>query len=340
MLFGRLIAVAFAEAKALGLRKALRHFFGSLRALRDPAGANVLRDVMAAADARRWLGHHEQFFHIRHRFYLSKGLSPAQRLAAVVHHYAFETSQFLPNYRQQVYGGLGLPLWEHNVGGHEFRIQLAASVQMRWEGDLSIELFVDGVRLHIMSFAYVDAAIFGLEPAPIIYITRNQTHRVQPGQGIFRATFKHTVPPYFCLAAVVGIATANDMRRVAAIGHAAQIASTPEIADTLKNSYDEIWLAFHATELNDQAFLLPVPMATAPVSELKAKHRKRALDRRRAWSAVTNAAHAAITAQLVEPVRPDLPPHAHPRDPAALASGDVTVIRQRRAVPAPLEQMV
>ncbi|HEY4068324.1 MAG TPA: DUF535 family protein [Burkholderiaceae bacterium] len=306
MLLRSLLVASIAEAKALGLKKALKHSWGSLRALRHPRASFSALKRLRLLGMNRWLPKHERLFHIRHRFYLSQRLSTLQRTAAVLHHYDYEARTFVPSYHRLVYGGRGLVLWRAEVDGVDFRIRLSASDQLRWEGDLSIEVFANETRVHVVSFTYVDAALFGLPSAPTMFITRNQSMRDEPGWSLFRAAFKNTVPSYFGLAATIGVAAGNGMHQVAAIGHEAQIAYEPEIAATLKNSYDEFWRTFQAAEVEDgHVFLLPAPMALAPLSTVKAKHRKRAADRREAWSAIAASSHAAILARIAREPAPD-----------------------------------
>jgi uncharacterized protein VirK/YbjX len=309
MLLRSLLVASIAETKALGLNKALKHSWGSLRALRHPHTSLQTLKTLHGLGVDRWLPKHERLFHLRHRFYLSQKFSTLQRSECVLHHYRYEARTFVPSYHRLVYGGRGLVLWRAEVDGVDFRIRLSSSVQLRWEGDLSIEVFANETRVHIVSFTYVDAALFGLPSAPIMFITRNQSMRDEPGWSLFRAAFRNTVPSYFGLAATIGVAAGNGMHRVAAIGHEAQIAYEPEIATTLKNSYDEFWRTFQADEIDGgDAFVLPAPMALAPLSSVKAKHRKRAADRREAWSAIAASAHAAILARVARQPAPEAEP--------------------------------
>ncbi|MEP7303268.1 MAG: DUF535 family protein [Caldimonas sp.] len=297
-MWSSLLTSAVAEIQLLGAWKALKHMLGSLRALLHPERARRAEAALNRVDAHRWLPVHEQLYYVRHRFYLSKYLSVRQRIDSCTHHYTHEAEHFSSRYRKQVYGGQGLTLWQESVDGHSFRIRLAASSEMRWEGDLSLRLFVDEVAIHVLSFSYVDAGLFGQPAGTILFITRNQSLHQGPQQSLFRTAFKQTVPPYFCLSATIGIALAQGMQRVAAIRHEAQIASSEEVNEGLRNTYDGFWRAFNGSAVDAKAFALPVPLAVTELSEVNSKHRKRARDRRGAWSAVTNSAQAAIAAEL------------------------------------------
>lgn len=296
-----------AETRSLGAWKALKHTLASLRTLIHPERSRRAEEALNRLDARRWLPIHERHFYVRHRFYLSNVLSIRQRIDSCMHHYMREAEQFCARYRNEVYGGRGLTLWQERVDGHSFVIRLAASTTMRWEGDLSLHMLVDEAPIHVMSFSYVDAGLFGQPGESILFITRNQALHRAPEQSIFRAAFKQTVPPYFCLSAATGIALAQGMQRVAAIRHEAQIACSAEIIEGLKNSYDGFWRAFNGTEVDAQAFVLPVPLQMTQLFEVNSKHRKRARDRREAWSAVAQSAQAVIAAELLSGRLPPVP---------------------------------
>lgn len=297
----RMILTAFMvscinDLRSLGWLSASAEFLGPLRGLRHPALS--MRTVQLFSLRQRELGLTDKdiFQHLRHQFYLSKRLTTRQRLETALHHLDYQYAHYSDAYREQVYRSEGLTLWQQVIDGAHFCIRLAASRELSWEGDLSVTLHANGVRLCIMSFSYVDASVFGLASVPMMFVTRNQSYPQKPEQQLFRQRFRHTTPQYFCLAAVFGMAQAHGMDRIAAVRHQAQIACTPDNEAILKNSYDEFWRAFQATELDAQSFALPVPMALTPLSEIRAKHRGRAMERRKAWADVGLSARTVMAA--------------------------------------------
>src|SRR4051794_7443584 len=56
------------------------------------------------------------FNHLNHRDYLVRGLSARQRIACALFHYGFEDANFGAAYKQMVYGGAGLVLWQRQGG--------------------------------------------------------------------------------------------------------------------------------------------------------------------------------------------------------------------------------
>lgn len=295
----RMILTAFMvscinDLRSSGWMAASAEFLGTLRGLRHPELSMRTLQLFSQRQCELGLTDKDLFQHLRHQFYLSKQLSTRQRLEIALHHHDYQFKRHTGAYWEQVYRSEGLTLWQEDVNGTHFCIRLAASRDLSWEGDLSVTLHANGARLSIMSYTYVDAGVFGLESVPLMFVTRNQSDPQRPEQQLFRQTFRHTTPQYFCLAAVFGMAQAHGMDRIAAVRHQAQIACTPDNEAVLKNSYDEFWRAFHATELDAQSFALPVPMALTPLSELRAKHRGRAMERRKAWADIGLSARAVV----------------------------------------------
>jgi len=308
----RMVLTAFAVSCLNDMRSSVwvaasTDFVGSLRGLLYPTLSLQTVQLFNLRRHELQLKRESFFNHLRHQFYLSKRLSTRQRLEVALHHHHYEFSRYSNAYREQVYRNSGLILWQEEVDGAHFCIRLIASRDLSWEGDLSVMLHANGARLCTMAFSYVDSSVFGAGAMPMIFITRNQSDPHAPEQQLFRTSFRHTTPPYFCLAALFGIAMANGMDSIAAVRHQAQIACTPDNQAVLKNSYDEFWRAFRATELDDQSFVLPVPMTLTPLSEIKAKHRGRATERRKAWSEVIRSTSDVI-AELQTGLAGDLAP--------------------------------
>ncbi len=302
MLLTAFVVSCINDARSSAWLAASTDFLGPLRGLRYPALSLRTLQRFNLRHRELELERVEFFNHLRHQFYLSKRLSTRQRLEVALHHHDYEYGRYCDAYRAQVYRHAGLILWQTEVDGTRFCMRLIASRDLSWEGDLSVVLQADGVRLCTMSFSYVDAGLFDAGSGPMMFVTRNQSDPHKPEQQLFRQSFRHTTPPYFCLAAVFGIAQSNGMDSIAAVRHQAQIACTPDNQAVLKNSYDEFWRAFRATELDEQSYVLPVPMTLTPLSEIKAKHRGRAVERRKAWSEVSLSTGAVLIELQTAPV--------------------------------------
>ena len=224
----------------------------------------------------------DRFFFLTHRYYLSKTFSLAERIDCALAHYGFEARHFGPIHHRAVYQSPGgLELWHRVVDGTHYTLALCATEDCRYEGDLSVLCYVNGTRVCRVSFSYVNGNLFGSQAEHTMFVTRSQTDR-NPELQHFRACFKQNSPPYFCLAAVFGIAMANGMRAIFLVKDEAQIAYQERYAEGFRNSYSALWTAFGADEMPDRpAFRMSVPPRLA--SFLLVKHKNRALARRRNW---------------------------------------------------------
>jgi uncharacterized protein VirK/YbjX len=283
--------------RANGPRAAASRALCSVRALAFPgllrqmSAQGYLRQVARkrGADGLPW----DPFHFISHPDYLVRGLPLATRFRAALQHYRYEASTFDEAWLATLYSPAGFPLWSAGVDGHQFDLRLNLAGVETLEGDLFLRLFADGQCIGTMNFVWADAAMFGRQSRPTMFITRCQTH-TWPQIQIFRASFKQNSPPYFCLAAAAGIAQACGMTELYAVHGKAQTNYEAKYASSFQNSYDEFWEKFSAERVTPEAYRLPLPLALRDLSELKSKHRSRAEGRRRAWGEVGQAAGAAM----------------------------------------------
>lgn len=236
----------------------------------------------------------EAFSFLTSARFLARQLSLEQRVDCALHHFAYEQTTFSRAYVDAVHRGEGLELWRVSSEDHVFAIRLMAANDNLFEGCLSVVAFVDGQRVCVFSFSYVDSAIFAEPSGPTVFVTRKQSGRHPAEQQAFARAFHHSSPPYFCLAALAGIALANGTRALAAIRHDAHPTFLPGDAEALRTTYDEFWAVFHATELDEKAYRIPVPLEPGDLAEVSTKHRRRAKLRRQHWSEVTESACATL----------------------------------------------
>lgn len=287
--------------RAKGAAAAGKRLIASLRVLAFPGLMRRMSDEgylqrverKRGADGLPW----DPFHFISHPGYLVRGYPLAQRFGAALHHYRFEAATFDEAMLKTLYSPQGFTLWSTEVDGHRFEMRMGLAGEETLEGDLYLRLFTDGQQVGSMNFVWADAAMFGGESRPTIFITRCQTH-TWPELQIFRACFKQNSPPYFGLAALAGIGQVLGMTDLYAVHGLAQMHYEPKFESSFRNSYDEFWEKFSAERVRPEAFRLPLPLALRDLSELKSKHRSRAESRRRAWGEVGEAAAAAMARHL------------------------------------------
>jgi len=238
-------------------------------------------------------------FHLSHRHYLSNTFTQRERLECALAHYRFEGERYDSCYKDAVYRDGGVTLWSRTFEVVNYRLKLRATTDLRHEGGISIVLCADDVVLSEMSYAWVQADVLGLRGGMLPFITRNQSLRRDSMALLrFRRDFPQNSPSYFCLAALHGIAQANGHGRIAAIRHDCQVAFDERYASGFRNSYCELWKSFDSEELGRVAHVMPVPLLPPPLSTIKAKHRKRALDRRQHWSEIAQTVQRVLAPHL------------------------------------------
>lgn len=140
-----------------------------------------------------------------------------------------------PTYFRSVHqSARGLVLWHRVIQDTHYTITLRRTEDTRREGDLSVLCFVNDFCICVVSFSYVNSRLFGLRPGGTMFVTRSQTVR-NVGLQRFRDTFKQNSPPYFCLAAVCGIAMANGMHAIFTVKHDAQLAYAERYAEGFRS---------------------------------------------------------------------------------------------------------
>jgi uncharacterized protein VirK/YbjX len=236
---------------------------------------------------------HDPLYFLTHNYYISKHFTLRQRVQAAIDHHQFELKNYSSEYARQVYRSSGVLLWERSVDNLHFTIVLIATEDNRHEGDLSVILSVDNIRLCRMSFCYLDVRIFGLTSHKTMLISRNQTDR-NHSRDLFTRCFKQNTPQLFCLSAICGIAIANKFEAVLAIKHDAQIAYQETLDSGFRNSYSALWEKFDAVECNRHVYRLNVPLKLRALPLVNRVHRARARDRRRHWDDIVQSARSRM----------------------------------------------
>jgi hypothetical protein len=254
------------------------------------------------------------FHHLSHRDYLIKGLSPRQRVQAVLSHYRFEEATFNEGYLDAVYGQRCLPLWQHEAEGSSFMIQLEMGSRSNAEGDLTIALIADGKCLHRLSFSWLEGGMVGVDMPVVPFIARNQGRWVDSGAAFeaFERIFPNNSPSFFCFAAMQGIALALGMDKVVAIRSEAHIAYDPDPEKHFANAYDGFWKILGGEDMPGRdGFLIALPFYVKPLSEMPSKHRKRAALRREHRRLIGESSRAVVQRHLLHA-------RAHVAHPAAI----------------------
>ena len=276
---------------------------------------------------RRW----DPLYFIVYKYYLCRDFTFQDRLQCAMNHYEHEENVYRDEYFEQIQTINGITLWESVIDSVHFNLALTTTDSNRQEGELSVTLCADNIKLCMMSFCYINADIFGLRSNVTMLISRNQTYMATAGgRGKFDRRFKGAAPQFFCLFAVCGIATSNGFQNILGIRHDLQIAYDTNHELGFRHSYSDLWEKFGGVNVNGRIYLLEVPPKLSPLALVNPTHRRRALYRRRIWHEIAQSACAALDRYRASPRQAEPLPsrsfseyghHADPRRRAAAAAG-------------------
>lgn len=255
----------------------------------------IYRNYVSAA-------HDDVFHHLSHRNYLIRGLTLRQRVQCVATHYHFDEATFDRAFKRAVYADGGLVLWERNLDGIAVSIKLEMAARLCAEGDLTICAYVDKLALHCLSFSWTEGSFVGIDAPVVPFVVRNQGHRADAAAALknFERAYPNNSPSFFCIAALQGLALALGMNQVVAVRSTWQCSYTAADDKHFANAYDGLWQTLGGAPMGDRIFCIALPFYVKPLSEMAAKHRKRARTRREHWASISESAYSTLRAHLVQ----------------------------------------
>jgi len=288
------LTVVYREGLAEGTYDSrILRFLAALRIMLFPSTIIQFHSMKLMMKLNNPARKYDPLYFLVHHYYVSKQFTLRHRVQVAMSHHEYELENYSDEYARKVYRSDGVLLWERSIGNLHFTIVLIATDDNRHEGDLSVTLSVNGIRLCRMSFCYLNANILGLSPYMTMLISRNQTD-LTPSRDLFDRCFKQNSPQLFCLSAICGVALANEFKTVFGIKHDAQIAYEETYESGFRNSYTALWEKFGAVEIDRHVYMLNVPLKLRPVPSVSRAHRNRARARRGYWEEIVRSAGSGM----------------------------------------------
>ena len=217
--------------------------------------------------------------------YLASFLSPRDRLAIQNHlcrliDDAFDPVRFTAKLRD------GIVLWTQAGEGRVVSIVLRLPQRTMLEGDLTVEVQLDGQMLHRMSFGFVPGGVLGRPEATILFIGGSQGVHGTREQARQAAKIVGEInPPNLLMIALRALATGLDMTVMAGVAAACQsVVGRAETASL--GVYDDLWCANHGED-HGRYFVMPVH--TPEDGEIEGANRSRTRRKRRLRQALLEA---------------------------------------------------
>lgn len=212
--------------------------------------------------------------------YLARGLTVRERAACLVHHYRrlheLSTEQFL---RQTLKANAIL----HTVpeGSNRFTLTIGPPANTDLEGEISLNLLVDGEVVFVLSFAIVPGWVVKSQAAEAVLITRLQGYRGAYSQIRLATRCLHNVaPPAILLAALQGVAGALGIGQLAAVSAVRQTSYSEHSAESFKSAYDAFFAELGMARNSAGFYLSPIPIEDKPLALIKKGHRLRTKEKR------------------------------------------------------------
>jgi uncharacterized protein VirK/YbjX len=228
--------------------------------------------------------------------YLARGFTIKERASCFLHHYRRMYAALPENVLYQILQG-EVTLHEIAEGGNRFTLSIGSPELIGdREGELSLDIQVDGRKVFNLSFTIVPGWVVKSEAPEILLITRLQgTSRCRPQIRLARKAFHEYFPGKLLLSALQGIADAFEVDELGAICATRQRAYSKEYSAILKGNYDDFFAKVGMVKTGAGFYSGSVPIKGRPLASFKGRNRTRARKRR----AVRQQVQSACTAFLL-----------------------------------------
>jgi uncharacterized protein VirK/YbjX len=214
------------------------------------------------------------------RDYLVRGFTITERTACFLHHYrrlqtSMSASLLHRTLHQQV------TVVESQIGGARYEITLCYSREIEKEGELSLNLHVDGAIVFVLSFNIVPGWVVKSQAAEVLLITRLQGTKGYYRQIRLATRDLHDVgPAALLLAALQGLAQAFAIGEMAGVCATRQSSYSKELFGLYQSAYDDFFDELGAARNSAGFFVSPLPLPEKPVACVKQGHKLRTREKR------------------------------------------------------------
>jgi uncharacterized protein VirK/YbjX len=212
--------------------------------------------------------------------YLAKGLTVAERMSCLAHHYRSLHARLRQRLLDQtIYSDL--TLFESAEEGNLYRIAMSRSRELFREGELSLNLEVNGAVVYVLSVTLVPGPVVRSSASEVLLISRLQGtkgHYHQIRQ--VTKTLHELGPSALLLAGAQGLAEALGIIEMAGVCAVRQASYLEEFAPSYKEAYDGFFSELGVTQNAAGFFIIPIPIVEKPLALIKQGHKLRTKEKR------------------------------------------------------------
>jgi uncharacterized protein VirK/YbjX len=212
--------------------------------------------------------------------YLVRGFSVAEGSACFLHHYKRLHAALPARFLGQIMQG-EMVLDEISRSGNDFAIAMGLSRPYDKEGELSLNLQVNGETVFVLSFTIAPGWVVRSDAAEVLLVTRIQGMKGAYRQISLATKALHDVAPEsLLLAALHGVASAFGIRTMASIRATMQSSYNELYASSFKKGYDAFFADLGVAQNDAGFFLSPIPAPEKPLQLIKQGHKLRTREKR------------------------------------------------------------
>lgn len=212
--------------------------------------------------------------------YLARRFTVAERAACFTHHYRSLHEKLPSAFLQQILRR-DATLVEMEKDGLSLAITFGLSRTHDKEGELSLNLVVEGECVFIVSFTVVPGRVVRSQAAEVLLISR-----IQGVKGCYRLIAQATralhnvAPAALLVAALQGVGEALGIGTLGCIRAADQNSYSEDCAALLESAYDGFFSARGVKQNAAGIYLSSIPLPEKPMAQIKPGHKLRTREKR------------------------------------------------------------
>jgi len=212
--------------------------------------------------------------------YLVRGSTGIEGVTCFLHHYS-RLRNALPDHLLRQTLHWDITLHDFSDGGNQIAITMGRSRPCDKEGELSLNLKVNGDIVYVLSFAIIPGRVVGANAAEVLLVTRLQGAPGCYAQIKLATKASHEVgPSALLLAALQGVADGFGVREIAAVDAEKQSSYCEGFAVCFKSAYDDFFSKLAMDKTASGFYLSPVPIEDKPIALIKQGHKLRTKEKR------------------------------------------------------------
>jgi len=220
------------------------------------------------------------------RDYLVRGFSTAQRTACFLRHYKRLHSTMSADLLHRILHRQ-VTVFDARREQLHLEVNLCFSRPFEKEGELSLNLHVDGVVVFVLSFTIIPGWVVDSDAEDVLLISRLQgTNGYYPLIRSATRALHNVGPAAFLLAALSGLAQAFGTSQMAGVSAVRQSSYTDELSIFYENAYDDFFSEIGVPKNTSGFFLGPLPPDDKPLASIKQGHKIRTKEKRQFKSQV------------------------------------------------------